>query len=108
MMIADRKKISYNLAWQNTWRNIKINGGLQLTPEGHVSLSTDLELEFFVFDLEIKPGDSKFLQLLLTFDRHLDAPFYIMKKSLIVYSEKQAMFLGLYKDNWDLFIEAHK
>lgn len=82
------------------WYNIRANGGMRLTAEGHQVLGTVLEVEHYTVTVDPKKFSRR---LLLALDRKLRYPYYIqsskgLARGLIMYGSQEAVLANLYGD----------
>jgi hypothetical protein len=79
------------------WINLRINGGFRLTKHGYQILLDVLELESWNIPTGLT-GDLGF-RAQLDMDRKISGPYYTdIKGSIILFSAKDAMIYGLYRD----------
>jgi hypothetical protein len=83
------------LALFKWWSNIRTNGGLKLTDQGHRAFN-DADLEHFGY-----PFGKWSTSLLLKFDRYMPCPYYIghivpNKWHVQIYDSRVAMLIGLH------------
>jgi hypothetical protein len=78
------------------WRNkrIKERGGLRLTYEGYTYLNETLDLESY--DLPIPPDLDLKAVVLIFLDRNIQAPYYMTKFWLTLFSEEDALIMHLF------------
>lgn len=88
----------FNDAMVNWYYNIRINGGLRLTPEGFRVLTQVLDCENWSYTIPDVRKINK--QVLLDMDRKIRFPYYIdaKNKSIIFFSSKEAMLVTMYGD----------
>lgn len=90
---------NHALIWQNPRH--KETGGLRLT---------DIGFETFVEKMDIKSYDIEFPkeftvtnQIVIWLDRFIDSPYYITRKSIVVFKEKTAVQLVLFSGDVQKF-----
>lgn len=98
--VVEHKRYLFKEAWHCLWQNTQRSGGLRLTAQGFVILGTELAIEFHTIDIE-----NLTLHHLYKFDRLLECPYYLMPKTLALFSERTAVELALYKDNIGIYLE---
>jgi|APGre2960657423_1045063.scaffolds.fasta_scaffold10304_2 hypothetical protein len=84
------------LIWWMNSRSAK-NNGLRLTEAGYKNLTERLEIS--KYEIEIPPDTEWTSQLLLHLDKFLESPYYIQKRSIVVFREKIAVELILFEGN---------
>ena len=96
--MSEQKNYNYKDTWYCLWQNVIEEGGLRLTPQGYIILSTELSLTFWSI-----PTPELYLRHLYEFDSRLECPYYILPKMLVVFDERTAVELSLYQGNLDLY-----
>jgi len=85
--------ISSRSIWWYNQRN-KSEGGLRLTEQGYTFVIEQAQIKEYVVPF---PNDLKLTpQILIWLDKFIAGPYYINKKSIIVFSEKVAFELYLF------------
>ena len=86
--------------YQRKWftnNRTKEGGGLRLTDDGYMFLTSELDLrEYevpFTADIELSP------QTIIFLDRYIDCPYYLTNQSITVFSEKKSFELYLFSDD---------
>jgi hypothetical protein len=86
--------------YQRKWfinNRTKEGGGLRLTDDGYMFLTSELELrEYevpFTAEIELSP------QTIIFLDRYIDCPYYLTNQSITVFSEKKSFELYLFSDD---------
>jgi hypothetical protein len=87
------------MIWQNP-RHKKV-GGLRLTDEGHDILTTQIDLKSY--EIDFPKGLTLTNKITIWLDRFIDGPYYITKKSIIVFKEKTAIQLILFSGDVEKF-----
>lgn len=94
---ADKTNISLysKKIWQNN--RTKESGGLRLSDWGYEFLVSKVELEEyevpFTAPIELSP------QILISFDKLMDCPYYLTSQSVTVFSERKAFELHMFADD---------
>ena len=91
---TDTKTLSKNMSviWQNPRK--KDEGGLRLTEKGYQIFLEDMELKSYEVDF---PKEFTLTnQVVIWLDKFIDGPYYLDKKSIIVFKEKTAVQLILF------------
>ena len=85
----DSKSIEKNhsLIWQNPRK--KAQGGMRLTDEGFLTLTEKMDMKSY--DIDFPKEFTLTNQVTIWLDRFIDGPYYITKKSIIVFKEKTAV-----------------
>lgn len=82
--------------WWQSHRS-KDSGGLRLSWEGYQFLIEDLGLQSydipFTDPIELSP------QTIIFFDRHMDSPYYLTNREVVVFSEKKSFELYMFSDD---------
>lgn len=99
--LTDEKTLekSSSIIWQNN-RNKSV-GGLRLTDEGLRICCEVLELK--KYDISFPRELTITNQTMIWLDRFIDSPYYINKKSIIVFKEKTAVQLILFSGDVQKF-----
>jgi hypothetical protein len=86
--------------YQRKWfinNRTKEGGGLRLTDDGYMFLTSELELrEYevpFTAEIELSP------QTIIFLDRYIDCPYYLTNQSITVFLEKKSFELYLFSDD---------
>jgi hypothetical protein len=98
---TDAKSIEKNhsLLWQNPRK--KAVGGMRLTDEGFVTFIEKMEMKSY--DIEFPKEFTLTNQVTIWLDRFVDGPYYITKKSIVVFKEKTAVQLILFSGDVQKF-----
>lgn len=92
-------KEKYHVIWQNTRR--KEIGGMRLTEEGFRLLTEELDLQTYEIEM---PKEIIFTnQVVIWLDKYIDGPYYLNKKTIVVFKEKTAVQLVLFSGNVQKF-----
>ena len=82
--------------WWQSHRS-KSEGGLRLSEEGFDFLNNQLELKSyevpFTESIDLSP------QVIIFFDRHMDCPYFLTNKAIVVFSEKKSFELYMFSDD---------
>jgi hypothetical protein len=82
--------------WWQSHRS-KSEGGLRLSEEGFDFLTNQLELKSyevpFTESIDLSP------QVIIFFDRHMDCPYFLTNKAIVVFSEKKSFELYMFSDD---------
>jgi len=99
--LEDTKSIEkhHNLIWQNPRK--KSQGGLRLTDLGY-SIFTD-QLDIKKYEIDFPKEFTMTNQITIWLDKFIDSPYYITKKSIIVFKEKTAVQLILFSGDVEKF-----
>lgn len=97
----DEKSLKKNQAviWQNPRK--KTVGGFRLTDEGYKVFTEKMELKNY--DIEFPKEFTLTNQTVIWLDHFIDSPYYITKKSIIVFKEKTAVQLVLFSGDVQKF-----
>lgn len=97
----DSKSIEKNhsLIWQNPRK--KAQGGMRLTDEGFLTLTEKMDMKSY--DIDFPKEFTLTNQVTIWLDRFIDGPYYITKKSIIVFKEKTAVQLVLFSGDVQKF-----
>lgn len=98
---TDEKSIEKNhsLIWQNPRK--KTVGGMRLTDEGFVTFTEKMDMKSY--DIDFPKEFTLTNQVTIWLDRFIDGPYYITKKSIIVFKEKTAVQLVLFSGDVQKF-----
>ena len=90
----DPKTLEKNHAviWQNPRK--KAQGGMRLTEQGYEVFTEKMEMKSY--DIEFPKEFTLTNQVMIWLDRFIDGPWYITKKSIVVFKEKTAVQLVLF------------
>ena len=91
---SDTKSIEKNhsLLWQNPRK--KAQGGMRLTDEGFIIFTEKMDMKSY--DIDFPKDFTLTNQVTIWLDRFIDGPYYITKKSIVVFKEKTAVQLVLF------------
>jgi hypothetical protein len=108
--LSEEKRISVESARVSWWHNVRPTGGLRLTSAGWFALAGDLDLEFYEY--KIKDPVAFNQHMILSLDRKLQMPYYIVAtkgipKSVIFFDSKEAVLANLYGD-LEKFLDNYK
>lgn len=97
----DPKTIEKNhaLIWQNPRH--KETGGFRLTDIGYETFVEKMDIKSY--DIEFPKDFTVTNQVVIWLDRFIDGPYYITKKSIIVFKEKTAVQLVLFSGDVQKF-----
>lgn len=88
-------KLHLHKWWQS--HRTKKDGGLRLSEEGFSELVTKLQLKYyeipFTEPIDLSP------QVIIFFDRHMDCPYFLTNKAIIVFSERKSFELYMFADD---------
>lgn len=90
---------NHNLIWQNPRK--KIAGGCRLSDYGYDIFKNQIEMKSY--EIEFPKELSLTNQNVIWLDRFVDGPYYISKKSIIVFKEKTAVQLILFSGDVQKF-----
>jgi len=98
---TDAKAIEKNhtVLWQNPRK--KAVGGMRLTDEGFVTFTEKMDMKSY--DIEFPKEFTLTNQVTIWLDRFVDGPYYITKKSIVVFKEKTAVQLILFSGDVQKF-----
>ena len=98
---ADEKSLAKNhsIIWQNPRK--KAQGGQRLTDEGFTVFTEQMDLKSY--DIEFPKDFTLTNQVTIWLDRFIDGPYYITKKSIVVFKEKTAVQLVLFSGDVQKF-----
>ena len=98
---SDDKTLQKNhcLIWQNP--RAKVQGGYRLTDEGLDIFMAKMEMKSYEIDFPAELTITNKITIWL--DRFIDGPYYITKKSIIVFKEKMAVQLILFSGDVEKF-----
>jgi hypothetical protein len=91
---TDAKTLEKNHAiiWQNPRK--KAQGGQRLTDEGFNVFTVQMDMKSY--DIEFPKEFTLTNQVMIWLDRFIDGPWYMTKKSIVVFKEKTAVQLVLF------------
>lgn len=91
---TDAKALEKNHAviWQNPRK--KAQGGQRLTDEGFNVFTVQMDMKSY--DIEFPKEFTLTNQVMIWLDRFIDGPWYMTKKSIVVFKEKTAVQLVLF------------
>jgi hypothetical protein len=97
----DSKSLAKNhsIIWQNPRK--KDIGGMRLTDEGFTVFTEQMDMKSY--DIEFPKEFTLTNQVTIWLDRFIDGPYYITKKSIIVFKEKTAVQLVLFSGDVEKF-----
>jgi hypothetical protein len=97
----DPKSIEKNhsLIWQNPRK--KTQGGMRLTDEGFITFTEKMDMKSY--DIDFPKDFTLTNQVTIWLDRFIDGPYYITKKSIVVFKEKTAVQLVLFSGDVQKF-----
>ena len=98
---AEGKALAKNhqLIWLNPRK--KDVGGMRLTDEGFAVFTEQMEMKSY--DIEFPKEFTLTNQVTIWLDRFIDGPYYITKKSIVVFKEKTAVQLVLFSGDVQKF-----
>jgi hypothetical protein len=98
---TDAKTLEKNhvLLWQNPRK--KTQGGMRLTDEGFTTFTEKMDMKSY--DIEFPKEFTLTNQVTIWLDRFVDGPYYITKKSIVVFKEKTAVQLILFSGDVQKF-----
>jgi hypothetical protein len=98
---TDAKTLEKNhvLLWQNPRK--KSQGGMRLTDEGFATFTEKMDMKSY--DIEFPKEFTLTNQVTIWLDRFVDGPYYITKKSIVVFKEKTAVQLILFSGDVQKF-----
>jgi hypothetical protein len=83
---------NHSLIWQNPRK--KAQGGQRLTDEGFNVFTVQMDMKSY--DIEFPKEFTITNQVMIWLDRFIDGPWYMTKKSIVVFKEKTAVQLVLF------------
>ena len=83
---------NHSILWQNPRK--KTVGGMRLTDEGFVVFTEQMDMKSY--DIEFPKEFTLTNQVMIWLDRFIDGPWYMTKKSIVVFKEKTAVQLVLF------------
>ena len=91
---VDAKSLEKNhtILWQNPRK--KAVGGQRLTDQGFAVFTEQMEMKSY--DIEFPKEFTLTNQTVIWLDRFIDGPYYLTKKSIVVFKEKTAVHLVLF------------
>ena len=100
-LLPEEQRISPAAAFNAWWCNLRSTGGLRLTTIGYMTFVDYLDLAQYEF--RILDAHEFNLRTVITLDRQLELPYYIVVKkgiplSVIFFGSKEAMMANLYGD----------
>jgi hypothetical protein len=97
----DEKSLEKNhgIIWQNPRK--KKQGGMRLSDEGFVIFTEKMEMKSY--DIDFPKEFTLTNQVTIWLDRFIDGPYYITKKSIVVFKEKTAVQLVLFSGDVQKF-----
>lgn len=104
--LREADTVSFETARGMWWYNIQQYGGLRLTALGYLTLTNQVELAHYVYQL--RPHDVFTTRTIIELDRRLQMPYYIMATKgvashIVFFGSKEAMCAQLY-DNLEQFL----
>lgn len=90
---------NHSIIWQNPRK--KTVGGMRLTDEGFTIFTEKMDMKSY--DIEFPKEFTLTNQVTIWLDRFIDGPYYITKKSIIVFKEKTAVQLVLFSGDVQKF-----
>jgi len=92
--------ISISTAYGAWWHNIRLRGGMRLTPIGYDVLRYKLKVQCYEYNLDPLKINSR---TIIALDRKLQEPYYIktvkmIPVKLVFFGSKEAMLANLYGD----------
>ena len=90
---------NHALIWQNPRH--KETGGFRLTDIGYETFVEKMDIKSY--DIEFPKDFTVTNQVVIWLDRFIDGPYYITKKSIIVFKEKTAVQLVLFSGDVQKF-----
>lgn len=100
-IVADKSLVDkqHKIIWQNTRK--KEVGGNRLTDEGYRIFIEDLGIKSYSIEFPSELTITN--QITIWLDRFIDGPYYLTKKSIIVFKEKTAVQLILFSGDVQKF-----
>jgi hypothetical protein len=98
---TESKSLSKNhsIIWQNSRK--KDVGGFRLTDEGYTIFTEQMDIKSY--DISFPKEFTLTNQVTIWLDRFIDGPYYITKKSIVVFKEKTAVQLILFSGDVQKF-----
>jgi len=90
---------NHQIIWQNPRK--KDVGGMRLTDEGFSVFTEQMDMK--AYDIAFPKEFTLTNQVTIWLDRFIDGPYYITKKSIIVFKEKTAVQLVLFSGDVQKF-----
>jgi hypothetical protein len=90
---------NHALIWQNPRQ--KETGGLRLTDIGYETFVAKMDIKSY--DIEFPKEFTVTNQIVIWLDRFIDSPYYIDRKSIVVFKEKTAVQLVLFSGDVQKF-----
>lgn len=99
--LVDPKNLEKNISivWQNPRK--KLHGGLRLTDKGFDVFTNEMDMK--TYNIEFPKEFSLTNQVIIWLDHFIDCPWYITKKSIVVFKEKTAVQLILFSGDVQKF-----
>lgn len=99
--LPEQDQISTDAAIKSWWFNFRNAGGMRLTSQGYHAFRALLELAYYEF--EIKDPLQFTQRMILSMDRKLQTPYYILAvkgipKKIIFFGSQEALMTNLYGD----------
>ena len=98
--VAKEKGYNYKDCYFCIWHNVLPTGGLRLTPQGYLILSTELEFSFWT----TKISTDLTLRILHDIEKKINCPYYLLSKTIVVFDERTAVELALFSNNLELYL----
>lgn len=98
---TDSKSLQKNhtIIWQNPRK--KDVGGMRLSEQGYEVFTSQMEMKSY--DIEFPKDFTLTNQVMIWLDRFIDGPWYVTKKSIVVFKEKTAVQLILFSGDVQKF-----
>jgi hypothetical protein len=90
---------NHNLLWQNPRK--KLDGGFRLTEYGFEVFTSQMDMKSY--NIEFPKEITITNQVTIWLDRFIDGPYYLTKKSIVVFKEKTAVQLVLFSGDVQKF-----
>ena len=90
---------NHQLIWQNP--RYKKEGGCRLTTEGYDIFVNQIDMKSY--EINFPDGLTITNKITIWLDRFIDGPYYITKKSIVVFKEKTAVQLVLFSGDIQKF-----
>ena len=90
---------NHSVIWQNPRK--KAQGGMRLTDEGFLIFTEKMDMKSY--DIEFPKDLTLTNQVTIWLDRFVDGPYYLTKKSIVVFKEKTAVQLVLFSGDIQKF-----